>query len=125
MVGIFHFAASALQIIRVRNLHQVGRPPVQIVWRDETISLKHFHEPNAKSLTIREILCPRNKNPRRCDRRRRDRNGGRNTARRRVCGCLPAFSTNSTAWCQTRPVSATRNIAPRSKSRHPSPPPCP
>ena len=37
------FAAGALQIIRVRNFHQVGRPPAQVLWFDEVITLNRLH----------------------------------------------------------------------------------
>ena len=37
-------AACALQIIRIRDLHQVRRPPVQIFRLDEVITLNGFHE---------------------------------------------------------------------------------
>jgi NADPH-dependent 2,4-dienoyl-CoA reductase/sulfur reductase-like enzyme len=36
-------AARALQIIRVRNFHQVRRPPVQVFRLDEVITLNRFH----------------------------------------------------------------------------------
>jgi len=39
------FAAGALQIIRVRDFHQIRRPPVQVFRLDEVITLNRFHDP--------------------------------------------------------------------------------
>lgn len=36
-------APSALQIIHVRDLHQVGWPPIEVVGFDECITMNRFH----------------------------------------------------------------------------------
>ena len=41
------FAAGALQKIRIRDFHEIRRPPVQVVRRDEVIALNRFHVPHA------------------------------------------------------------------------------
>jgi hypothetical protein len=37
------FAAGALQIIGVRNLHQVRQAPVQVFWLDDAITVNRLH----------------------------------------------------------------------------------
>src|SRR6185295_18144477 len=38
------FAAGALQIIRVRDPHQIGRPPEEVFRLDEMVTFNGFHE---------------------------------------------------------------------------------
>ena len=38
------YAPGALQVIRVRDFHQVGRPPEEILRFDQMVTLNGFHE---------------------------------------------------------------------------------
>ena len=51
------FAARALQVIRVRDFHQVRWPPVQIFRLDEVITLNRFHGRANWKLALRETLA--------------------------------------------------------------------
>ena len=50
-------APSALQIIRIRNFHQVRRPPVQVFWLDDVITLSRFHDRANSNLARRGTLA--------------------------------------------------------------------
>src|SRR5205807_6801583 len=52
-------ASGALQIIRVRDAHQVGGPPVQVARRDEVVTLDAFHEfPRGRETRSEQNLDP-------------------------------------------------------------------
>ena len=51
------FAARSLQVIRVRNFHQVRWPPVQIFRLDDVITLNRFHGRANWKLARRETLA--------------------------------------------------------------------